>query len=99
MNESLSSLQSTFKMAILRAYGQEPLLRYVAKRSNGGTMIVSESGYQSWQAGKGIPRWIGWPKKDLFDYDEAVYRRLCNLYRNGDEQQLDEEWNKLRPLT
>ncbi len=85
-------------MAVLRAYGQEPLLRYVARRGNGGIMVVSESGYRSWQAGKGIPRWIGWPKKDLFDYDEDVYGKLCDLYRNGFEQQLDQEWNKLRPL-
>lgn len=98
MKESLSSIQVPFKMAVLRAYGQEPLLRYVARRDNGVIMVVSKRGYQSWRAGRRIPKWIGWPKKDLFDYDEAAYLRLCDLYRNGHAQQLDQEWNNLRPL-
>ncbi|HEV8326173.1 MAG TPA: hypothetical protein VGQ08_01710 [Nitrospiraceae bacterium] len=99
MKDSLSSRPAPFKMAVLRAYGQEPVLRYVAKRSNGGIMVVSESGYQSWRAGRGIPRWIGWPKKDIFDYDEAVFRRLHNLYQSGNTNELFEAWGKLRPLT
>ena len=59
-------------------------------------MVTDEKGYQAWKSGTVIPQWIGWPKDDLFDYDEAVYKRLRLMFENGQYSELNEEWSKLR---
>jgi len=62
-------------------------------------MVVSELGFQAWKDGAAILKWIGWPKNDLFNYDEAAYKRLTNLYQAGRKQELNQEWNKLKAFT
>ena len=61
-------------------------------------MVIDENGYQEWKAERQIPRWIGWPKKDLFHYDEAVYKRLRGLYEESRLHELNQEWKNLSPV-
>lgn len=95
---NLSEIELPFKISMLRAYGQEPILRYMARRNDDSVMIINENGFEAWNAGRKIRQWIGWPKKDLFDYDEAVYMQLRSLYEEGRIRELNDEWMKLTPL-
>lgn len=97
--DNLSEYRISFKKAMLRAYGSEPLIRFVAKKNDGTVMVRNERSYMAWLEGMAANDWIGWPAKDVYDYDEETYRKLRALYEEGRCDDLEQEWRNLSKTT
>jgi hypothetical protein len=94
-NIFLSSIGKSFRKAMLRAHGGEPIIRFVAKRDDGTIMVRNERSYKAWLDGAAANDWIGWPTKDVYDYDEEIYWKLRALYEEGRRYDLEREWMNL----
>ena len=90
--------ENSFKIAMLRACGSKPLMRYVAKDTDGSLIVRNERSYREWLNGRGGNDWIGWQQMNAYQYDEAVFSRLVKLYQDGLQNELDKEWKKALPL-
>jgi hypothetical protein len=88
-----------FVIALLRAYGDQPLIRYVARTANGSFMVRNERSYTAWLSGRGRHDWIGWPKGFVYEYEEEKFNRLKQLYEKKDEAKLVQEWAHCRPFS
>ena len=87
-----------FQRAILRAYGEEPILRNVCMREDGIVMATNDRiGKESEHPGE-IDSWIGWPAKDIYCYDFSVFESLSQLYNDGEVEKLREVWPTLIKL-
>ena len=96
MDKKKLKLSETPKRVILRAFKGEPIVRYVSERSDGAIMVRNERSYQDYLNNKGLNDWIGWPRNDIYDYDATVFEKLLQHYKEGDEEGLNKEWEKLK---
>jgi len=85
-----------FKKAILRGAGYEPLVRYVCELQDGSYAVKSVRSYEKWLTeGRGEDDWIGWPNKDVYDYDKPLFLKLLNLFGAEETKELAKEWDAL----
>lgn len=96
--KKLSSATHCYQRAILRACGDEPLLRYVSRREDGTIMVRNERTMQMLENGIENNDWIGWPMKDVYPYNPSTLEVLSRLFREGREAELIRAWNGLAPL-
>ena len=91
--QSRSNMESVhFAKAIVRAFGDEPLLRYAALSEGGVVMVRSERSYRAWETGEGEGNWIGWPKQDVFKYEEQSLKQLKQLFNRHQDEELRQAW-------
>ncbi len=81
-----------FTKAIVKAFGGEPLLRYVALSEDGVVMVRSERSYRVWETGEGGDSWIGWPRQDVFKYEEQSLKLLEQLFSRHQDEELRQAW-------
>ena len=96
--KKLFSATYCYQRAILRACGDEPLLRYVSKREDGIIMVKSDRTMQRLESGIGGNDWIGWPMKDVYPYNPSTLEMLSRLYSEEKNAELIKAWNGLTPL-
>jgi hypothetical protein len=76
-------------IAVARALGSEPVVvRVVAV--TGSTAMVARTDRNS-------DRVIGWPLRDLYAYEEALYRKLKQTFVRGEESVLRVVWSEAVP--
>ncbi len=96
---NLSRYRTSFKIAMLRAYCNEPLMRYVAFCDDGSVMVRNERSHRAWLTdGIGEHDWLGWSRLDVYEYDEAVFGKLQRLYLQEEKEKLRQEWARCRLL-
>lgn len=94
METELSENFSGFQIAILRAFGDEPLIRYVANGAQ-RVMVRSEQSMRRWQRGEGGENdWIGWPRREIYKYNPQVFERLTLLFQSGKKNELRQAWEE-----
>ncbi len=81
-----------FTKAIVRAFGDEPLLRYAALSEDGVVMVRSERSYRAWETGEGEGNWIGWPRQDVFKYEKQSLQQLQQLFSRHQDEELQQAW-------
>lgn len=92
-NQGRSDAESVhFTRAIVRAFGDEPLLRYAALSEDGVVMVRSERSYRAWEAGEERNNWIGWPMRDVFKYEEQSLKLLQQLFSQHQDEKLRQAW-------
>lgn len=80
-----------FKKVILRAINDEPLLRDAALRPDGVVMVCSERSLEDWT--KGVRNnWLGWPRRDVYLFDVALFKRFRRLYQTQQREKLQVAW-------
>lgn len=89
----------SFKIAMLRAFGSKPIVRYVSRSSRGVLLVRSERSYREWLEGRAAKHWIGWPRSEVYKYDESTFCRLEKLYRSGAQEDLGKGWAKCQSWT
>lgn len=92
------SESSDYRKAILRAYKDEPLIRYVAFTEEGSVMVKSETAYLEWKEGRGRNSWIGWPLEDVFEFIPDLYKQLVALNQKGKASELKTKWHNAKRL-
>jgi hypothetical protein len=86
-----------FQKAILRV-DDEPLLRYVARRSDGVILVKSEGSYKNLLEDKEVSEWISWHEDDIYRYDPVIFKELSTLFASKDKKRLKETWLKIKNL-
>ena len=88
--KNFDSIRNGFKMVILKAYKNQPLLRYAKLRDDGIIMVKSERSLQNLESLEYDMDWIGWPENDVFLYNEKDYSELCKIYESGNREALNQ---------
>lgn len=70
------------EMVVVRAFGNEPLVRRVWKATPEAVFICDEENYQRLIAGKEGYWPVGFPKKDVFCYDATLVDKLIDNYES-----------------
>ena len=77
----------------------KPIVRYVSRSSRGVLLVRSERSYREWLEGRAAKHWIGWPRSEVYKYDESTFCRLEKLYRSGAQEDLGKGWAKCQSWT
>lgn len=88
--KKLTTESPRYTRAILRACGDEPLLRFVSQREDGIVMVVSDESRTE--------NWLGWPIGDVYAYDQEAYDNLLALNNEGKRDELVEAWSMMKRL-
>lgn len=86
-------------MAILRAHRDEPLIRHAAKDEDGDVRVRSERSYQEISNGLDNGNWLGWPKSDVYEYNERDFVDLKKLWEGGLGDDLRKRWSQCQPFS
>lgn len=87
-----------FQKAILRAYGDEPLVRYVVMNNNRTIMVCTEENIKRLGQEQVLDNWIGWPKEDVYSYDPKTFQSILHFYIEGEKEELKKAWSFLPKL-
>ncbi len=77
---------------IVRAYGGVPLIRRVWDENKKAIFITNDSQFQLLSNRQPAIEPIGFPREDVFNYDQAFAESAAKSCQNGIW-----DWNKLRP--
>ena len=80
------------EQVVVRAYGDEALVRRVWDASQHAVFIVSEENFKLLSAGRPGLWPVGFPRRDVFPYDEAVDALLAT---SGPDHPLP--WDQFMP--
>ncbi len=72
-------------LAMARAFGGEPIVVRVVTVDPGGAWVTRED--------KDLPP-VGWPMRDLYTYEQALYQRLRQTFVRGDDSALRVLWSE-----
>jgi len=81
-------MNNNYGKALLRAYGNEPIISYALKTSDGlfrislKNQVVSDND------------WTGWPLDGVFEFNESAYEKLLHLFRNNNIFELERVWKE-----
>lgn len=88
--EVIVQSQRTVK-ALLRAFGDRPLIRTVRIMEDGNPAVPLAD------RSNPVP-WIGWPKEDVFEFNEMVYDALVKLSDSENREKLKQKWRDAKRL-
>jgi hypothetical protein len=80
---------------IVRAFGGKPLERLVVERRELKVFICHPETYDACQRGEAFP--VGFPRHDVFLFDERLFSRLKSALRRGDGN-ISNIWAECQPL-
>jgi hypothetical protein len=80
---------------LVKAYGDRPLERAVWEVGNGKVYISRPELIELCERREAWP--IGFPKEDVFLFDDSLYRRLESAARRKDKRQLAGIWSEAKP--
>lgn len=81
---------------LARAYGDEPLKRVAVDSTPDLTYVLSPSAYSATKGADGSG--VGFPVECVFEYDEALFKRLRAAFLAADHAALWALWKTARPL-
>lgn len=81
---------------IARAYGDEPLVRYVCGKANGLIYLSRKSGLCA-KNDERIPG-VGFPKTAVFCHESDLYDSLRAAWAADDSRALNDLWQKASPV-
>ena len=82
---------------IVRAFKDEPLARRVWGVGERVIYITDDEGLRRLSSGRSTPPPIGFPKEDVFKFDERLYRRLASAIKRRDRLNLKGIWSEAKP--
>ena len=82
---------------IVRAFGGAPLARKVWDVGERVVYITDEQGLKRLTSGRDAPPPLGFPKEDVFRFDERLYRRLESAIKRKDKRNLPGIWSEAKP--
>lgn len=80
---------------LVRAYGDRPLERAVWEVENGKVYISRLDLMEQCERQEACP--MGFPKGDVFLFDERLYKRLESAYNRKDKRNLAGIWSEAKP--
>lgn len=83
-------------LVIARAYGGEPLQRVATGATDALTYILHPSIASA--VGAKPFSGVGFPNRDVFQFDLGVFESLCRAWQAGDSNQLDRAWGHATPI-
>ncbi len=85
-------------LVMVRALGGQPLIRRIWQEHDRGILICRVEDYDLWQSEGREPPVAGFPKEDIFVYDEHLFAELEDIYQDHDgNSRLQQEWQHARP--
>ncbi len=78
-------------LVIVKAYGEKPLIRRIWNSNENVVYITNDEQFQLLIAGKDAIEPIGFPREDVFKYDQKLATSMERLHHNKKW-----DWNKLK---
>lgn len=76
-------------LVIVRAYGEEPLIRIIWAEEKEAVFITDDMNYKLLSAGQNAIQPIGFHWEDVFKFDDILAKDMKQLYDSGKW-----DWNK-----
>jgi hypothetical protein len=82
---------------LVRAFGGVPLARKVWGEGQRVIYITDDEGFKRLAAGRAIVSPVGFPKEDVFQFDDRLFRRLESAVKRRDTRNLPGIWSEAKP--